>query len=287
MKSMTGFADAKLDTPTLQGFMQMKSWNNRYLEVSLQLPNSMAPLERRIRDFIESRIARGKLEFSLRLRAGKHAATICIDEENARAVADSLRKLSAIAGITEPISLSHLLAVEGILTFEKDIDSDRLWAELEPILVACIESFQADRTREGESTRVDLEQKLSILDTSIDSIAAIADSLDMLIKNDLRKRFTELIGDLADENRIMVEIASYLAKHTINEEIVRFRSHLASFRAAMRDEACGKKLDFICQEFNREANTIGSKSYTPEVSGTVIRIKDAIENIREQIRNIE
>ncbi len=284
---MTGFADVKLDTSMLQGSMQIKSWNNRYLEVSLQLPNLLNPIERKIRDFIESRIARGKLEFSVRLRAGKNAAPLMIDEVNARAVADSLRRLARIAGIAEPITLSNLLAVEGILCYENVADTDRIWLELEPCLGTCLESFQADRAREGESTRIDLENKLAILDASISTIAAIADTLDGTIKNDLRSRFTELIGDLIDETRIMVEIASYLAKHTINEEIVRFRSHLASFRSAMQEEACGKKLDFICQEFNREANTIGSKSYTSEISGTVIRIKDAIENIREQIRNIE
>jgi len=287
MNSMTGFADIKLDTPLLQGFMQIKSWNNRYLEVSLQLPNLIGPLERKIRDFIESRIARGKLEFSIRLRAGKNPAAITVDAANARAVADSLRTLSGIAGISEPITLTHLLAVEGILSFDKDTDNDQLWKELEPSLAACLESFQADRAREGEATRIDLENKLTILDSAIDAIETIAESLDITIKNDLRKRFIELIGDLIDETRILMEVASYLAKHTINEEVVRFRSHLASFRAAMREEACGKKLDFICQEFNREANTIGSKSYTSEVSGIVIKIKDAIENIREQIRNIE
>jgi len=126
-----------------------------------------------------------------------------------------------------------------------------------------------------------------LLETALDTIASAVPDMESSLRTTLRSRFEEVMGDLVDENRILAELASYLAKHTINEEVVRLRSHIAAFRSTMDEPLCGKKLDFICQEMNREANTIGSKSADARVSGAVITMKDAVENIREQARNVE
>jgi len=134
---------------------------------------------------------------------------------------------------------------------------------------------------------LDLEQKLGSLESALDTIELAVPDMESSLRTMLRSRFEEVMGDLVDESRILAELASYLAKHTINEEIVRLRSHIAAFRMTMDEPLCGKKLDFICQEMNREANTIGSKSADVRISGAVISMKDAVENIREQARNIE
>jgi uncharacterized protein (TIGR00255 family) len=187
----------------------------------------------------------------------------------------------------EPVRLSHVLGIDGILAFERKADTDALWLTLLPVLEACVKAFNLEREREGTHTRHDLEQKLKELKSALEVVESVAPGLESTIKATLRKKFEEVMGDLVDEARLLSEIASYLAKHTVNEEIVRLRSHIKSFESTMNETVCGKKLDFICQEINREANTIGSKSASADVSDAVIRMKDAVENIREQIRNIE
>lgn len=284
---MTGFGAARIDTPGLKTAIQMKSWNNRYLEISLMMPSYLMPLDRGIRDYLESRIARGKVEVSIRIHGGDVPTEVSLDESSAKAVVESLRSLAVTLGIEEPVRLSHVLGIEGILTFERKADTDVLWSTLAPVLESCVDAFNKERDREGTHTRQDLEQKLDELRTALETVEAASPGLEIAIRVNLRKKFEEVMGDLVDEARLLSEIASYLAKHTVNEEIVRLRSHIKSFETSMNEPVCGKKLDFICQEINREANTIGSKSASANVSDAVIRMKDAVENIREQIRNIE
>jgi uncharacterized protein (TIGR00255 family) len=287
MKSMTGYGAARLDAPLLKAQLTMKALNNRYLELSLNVPSLLSAYERRIRDAIESRIRRGKVDFSVKILGGELPTEVQVDTAAARSISAALRSLAEAAGIDEPLKLSHLLGIEGILSFHRSVDADGLWEALEPALIACIDAFEAERLREGQSARADLERQIAAIEGSVSDIAARADELDAQISAELRKRFEEVLGDLVDETRILTELASYLAKHTINEELVRLRAHIAAFRATLDEEQCGKKLDFICQELNRETNTIGSKSAQVEVSAAVIRMKDAIENIREQVRNVE
>ena len=287
MKSMTGYGAVRLDAPTIKASIVLKAWNNRFLELSTQMPGYLGPIERRIRELVESRIGRGKVELSIRVLGGDMPTEVVIDASSAKAVADAIRRLAIAAGIDESVHLSHLLGIDGMLTYERSVDADALWQALSPALSDCLDAFDAERDREGSATRADLEEKLSSLETALDIIEAATPDIEAAIKTNLRARFVEVMGDLVDEARILGELASYLAKHTINEEIVRLRSHIAAFRKASAEPVCGKKLDFICQEINREANTIGSKSADPRISDAVIRMKEAVENIREQARNVE
>ena len=247
----------------------------------------LGAFERKIRERIEASVRRGKVEFSLKITGGELPTEVSVDTAAAKALAAALKSLAEAAGIDEPVRLSHILGMEGILSFQRDGSIDGLWEAIEPALDECLGAFNAEREREGASARADMERQLGLIEHSVDEIAGKADELEDSIRRELRRRFEEVLGDLVDENRILTELASYLAKHTINEEIVRLKAHLASFRSTMDEEQCGKKLDFICQELNRETNTIGSKSAQVEVSRAVIRMKDAIENIREQVRNVE
>lgn len=287
MNSMTGYGSARLDSPLFSAALAMRSWNNRYLELSLSLPAFLAPLEQRIRETLSAALGRGKVELSVRVGQSALPTRVTVDASAARAMADALRLLSREAGLDEPVRLSHLLGVDGLLAFERDADADQLWETLKPALDACIKDFQASRAREGRTTEQDMEEKLGLIAEAVGKAQLLAPAADAELAKELRSRFTELLGNLADENRILAETATYLAKHTINEELVRLRSHLDAFRAAMRESQCGKKLDFICQELNREANTVGSKSAQYELSSLVIGMKDAIENLREQVRNVE
>ncbi|HAW85156.1 MAG: YicC family protein [Spirochaetes bacterium GWD1_61_31] len=287
MISMTGYASHRVSIAGVNYTITIKSWNNRFLDVSLQLPGSLQAIERNCREAIEQRIHRGKVECSVRSDGNLATSGVLVNRENLANALVALRSMRDLAGIEEPLTLANLLAFENILQFDKAIDGDEFWLAFQPALVQCIQDFDADRRREGAATRLDIQAKLEILSSAIQAIGQQVPVMDAAIKNGLRSRFEEVMGSLVDENRILAEIAAYLAKHTINEELVRFKAHLAAFQAAMDEVACGKKLDFISQELNREANTIGSKNCLSEMALLVIVIKEAVENIREQIRNIE
>lgn len=287
MKSMTGYGAARIDVPAIKASLTAKSWNNRFLELSVQMPGYLGPIERQIREFVESRVGRGKVELSVRVLGGDMPTDVVVDVSSAASVAQAIRRLGSAAGIDEPVRLSHILGIDGMIAYERTVDADELWVALAPALARCLDAFDAEREREGAATRLDLEQKLRSLESALDTIESAVPDIESAIRTTLRSRFEEVMGDLVDESRILAELASYLAKHTINEEIVRLRSHIGAFRSTMDEPLCGKKLDFICQEMNREANTIGSKSADVRISGAVIAMKDAVENIREQARNIE
>jgi uncharacterized protein (TIGR00255 family) len=287
MKSMTGYGASKLDSPTMKASIILKSWNSRFLDLSIQMPAYLGALERRIRELIESKVGRGKLELYIRVLGGDMPSNVVVDTSSAKAVADAVRSLAKAAGIDESLKISHLLGIEGMVSFERNVDADTVWNLLAPELVKCIDDFNEERTREGATTAADLDEKLLVLESALELVDMVAPELENTIRTSLRARFEEVMGSLVDEGRILGELSAYLARHTISEEITRLRSHIASFRTAMLEQACGKKLDFICQEMNREANTIGSKSADARIGDAVIRMKDSVENLREQIRNVE
>lgn len=287
MKSMTGYGAARLDSASLKAAVVAKAWNNRFLDLAVLAPAFLGPIERRVRNLVESRVARGKVELSIKILGGDIPSDVVIDATSAKVVADALRNLARAADIDEPVRLSHLLGIDGMLSYERSLDAEVTWEALAPVIASCLDAFDAERQREGAATELDLDEKLCSLSKSLDIIEEATPGMEATIRANLRARFDEVMGDVVDEARILSELASYLAKHTINEEIVRLRSHIEAFRKAMAEPVCGKKLDFICQEMNREANTIGSKSADTRISDAVIDMKDAVENIREQARNVE
>ncbi|MDR2536425.1 MAG: DUF1732 domain-containing protein, partial [Treponema sp.] len=191
--------------------------------------------------------------------------------------------------------LGLLLKFEGVLEIEKTKADGAYWGLVEPVLKSAADQFDADRIREGKHTEADILVRVGSLETSVSTIASYIPALESAIKENLKIRFMELLGDTAgggaaiiDENRILAETAVLLMKYTIAEEISRLSAHLAEFRAETGGLSCsGKKLDFLCQEIQREINTIGSKTPILEVSREVVNMKDALENIREQLRNVE
>jgi uncharacterized protein (TIGR00255 family) len=178
--------------------------------------------------------------------------------------------------------------MESVFEIEKNRDDERYWNEIEPLLKEAVQAFCNEREREGKSTEEDVFINLNIISSSVKTVASFVPVIENNLKENIRSRFEELLGNKVDENRILAETASLLLKYTISEEISRLSSHLDEFKAeADRNQKPGKKLDFLCQEINREINTIGSKSAIIEVSGEVVKMKEALENIREQLRNIE
>ena len=288
IRSMTGFGHREFSTGLLQGSLEIKSWNNRYLDISVSAPAWLSVLEPKIRDYVAAKVTHGKIEVGLRARSLDVPVRALVDTEAARAVSQALRELASAAGISEGPRLSDIVAVEGILGFERDLDPEAAWKEVCPVLDSVFASFDASRIAEGTELERDILVSLSRIESGRESIAALSPSLEEGLRKQVRERFAELLGSAIDESRVLAEVASLLMKYTINEEIVRLGAHLVSFRRILADQATpAKKLDFLCQEMNREVNTIGSKSTLLAVSESVVELKDALENIREQLRNIE
>jgi uncharacterized protein (TIGR00255 family) len=178
--------------------------------------------------------------------------------------------------------------MEGVLETEKSRDAEKIKQRIMPLLEQALAGFNAERQREGDHTYKDILSHIDTLENSLAVIVTHSGELEKILKENIKARFEELLGDKIDENRILSETAALLVKYTISEELSRLDAHLKEFRAeSLRNSCPGKKLDFLCQEINREINTIGSKSVILEISRETMNMKEALENIREQLRNVE
>ncbi len=288
MKSMTGFAYREHRDKKHKITITMKSYNNRFLDILIYLPPFLNPLEQKIREFLSKRILRGRVELYVKAVELGRATEIAVDPYYVESYVQALRQLAEAAGIREKIRLSHLLRIEGMLKPEQSLDMDEYWPDFEPVLDSVFEEFDKLRQREGKATEKDIIGLLEGIETEISGLEAVAPQLEEKIKNDLRSRFEELLANRIDENRILAETAVLLMKSDIHEELVRVRSHLESFKKILQERgSLGKKLDFICQELNREFNTIGAKNLLSEVDRSIVVLKDTLEKIREQLRNVE
>lgn len=288
MKSMTGYGYSEIQNEKVEIAVELKSYNNRFLELGINLPPFISPLEPEIRGFISERIERGKVEVCIRAREIEEDSVITIDRGVALAGSEALRQLADIAGTGEQVTLSHLLRVDGIMKKIRNRDTEYFWNIIRPVLAEAYRQYDQARTAEGEKTGKDIMQQLAVISGMVDLVERFSSSMEDDIKRNLRERFEQLLGDRIDETRIYSETAVMLVRFSINEEIVRLRSHIDAFLVEVRSDSSliGKKLDFICQEMNREINTIGSKSFRIEVNQAVIGARDALEKIREQVRNI-
>jgi len=288
VKSMTGYGHKEWSDEAISLSVELKSYNNRFLDVFVNLPSFLSPLEPRIREFLTERCLRGKVEVSVRAKELKGDVSVSVDEAAAAAYFNAVRRLSAVLGLEESPRLSTIMGLDGVLVAEKSRDPERFWVPLEKMLRSAFDDFESARKREGAATEADILAHIGAIEAALSVVAGHGPAMEESIKENLRSRFKEVLGDQVDENRVLAETAVLLMKYTISEELSRLKAHLAEFRAeSARNPAPGKKLDFLCQEINREINTIGSKTPILEVSRAVVEMKDALENVREQLRNIE
>ena len=293
MNSMTGYAYKEDIAGTAQISVEIKSVNNRFLDLSVSLPQFLNPLEQRIRKILSEKIGRGKVDIAIRVRETESHPKVTADLGAAKAyfealksVADSLGRENFSGGGALPLSL--VVGQEGVLSLSRDIDAEEYWKKIQPLFDLALAAFLDDRAREGQNLKADLLKKLSALDECAAFFADWQPKMEGKFREQILGRFEELLGDKVDQNCVMTEVAAMLVKYTINEEIVRLKSHLKAMRKEMEESpAPGKRLDFICQEAGREINTIGSKNQFVEVGQKVIDAKDALENIREQAKNVE
>ncbi len=289
MKSMTGYGFAEELNEEFQISVELKSYNNRYLDISHNIPFFLAPFEIEIDDAIKNVASRGRIEVNIRVKTLTSDMEIVVDTLAVKRYAEAFSQIAALSGKALKPELADFIGSEGVLTSVRQSDSEIYRPSLFSTLSTALEQFEQSKGREGSRTRDDLEKMGKIVAEGHAVIASHATELETLVKTNLRSRFEEMLADQNyDENRILSEVAVMLIKYSVNEEINRLSVHLEEFFNLLeKDEPVGKRLDFLCQEMHREINTIGSKSQMVEMNLQVVRMKDGLENIREQIRNIE
>jgi uncharacterized protein (TIGR00255 family) len=288
MKSMTGFACREQQEKDCGFSVELRGYNSRFLEINAYLPPYLSSLENRMRELIAEVCIRGRVDLTVRCRETNAPFIVTVNTEAAAAYGRAARLLAEVLGIDEKPDIKTIMGMEGVLEIDRPRDEEHCWERILPPLKAALEAFDAEREREGRHTLEHILSQIAVIEDSLDQVCLHADGAEAAIKENLRGRFAELLGGKIDENRILAETAVLLMKCTIAEEISRIRSHLSEFRAeAEREAGPGKKLDFLCQELNREINTIGSKASQIEISRAVVNMKNALENVREQLRNVE
>lgn len=288
MISMTGYGRAEKQGERAHVVVEIKTVNNRYLDLNATLPGSLGALELKVRDRINTACARGRVDVFIRYRELEEDLEVTVDRAALAAYLDSLSVLRDAASISEPVTLDHLLQREGILKTERAVDADLAWQNIEPVFDEALGACTTSRKAEGERLAHDIRAQIAEVASALNAITEREVEIETQVRTNLRDRFRDVVGDSVEESRMLAEVAVQLTRFSIHEEIVRLSGHLESFYKTLdSDEPVGKALDFRCQEMHREINTIGSKSIVQSISESVIKAKQAIENVREQLRNVE
>ena len=291
MISMTGYAYEEQTTQTATISVEIKSVNSRFLDLTVNLPSYLNALESVFRQQISEKVARGKVDVYIRIKENRSEGQVTVDTELAKTYINAYRQIATAAGlasVSPEAALYALINQEGVLNSNRDYDVEKYHTMITPVFDAAFQKFLSDKEREGQNMKKDLLEKLGKLEDCAAFFKEWQPKMETYFKDQITTKFNELLGENADQNRIMTETAAMLVKYTINEEIVRLCSHISAMKTEINDNPIpGKRLDFICQEMNREINTIGSKNQFAEVSAVVINAKDALENIREQSKNVE
>ncbi len=291
VKSMTGFGRGEAADEDYKIQVEMKSVNHRYLDLGLKMPKKFNPFEANIRKLLKKDIERGKVDIYVTCETfSEKAVSLNYNEALANEYMDIFKQMSERFAIENDVTVSALSRYpEVISTGQSEEDEEALWRLLEKAFTGALEKFVDQRTKEGEHLLSDLTGKLQDMEGWIGEIEERSPQILKEYRARLEEKVQELLeGSGIDENRIAAEVTLFADKICVDEETVRLRSHIKTMRATLeRGDAIGRKLDFIAQEMNREANTILSKANDLEISGTAIELKTAIEKVREQIQNIE
>ncbi len=291
IKSMTGFGRCEVSEGDRKITVEMKSVNHRYLDVSMKMPKKLNFFDSSIRAILKKYIQRGKVDVYISYEdLSEGNASLAYHPEIAAQYVEYFRRMEEQFGLTNDIQVSVLARCPEVLVMEEQQEDEKeIWHLLEQAVHGACEKFVEARVHEGEALKDDLMQKL---DEILETVAFVEERFPQILseyREKLRAKVRELFADAQiDENRLATEVTIFADKICVDEEIVRLRSHVEAVKAALETGgSIGRKLDFIAQEMNREANTTLSKANDLEVSNRAIDLKTAIEKVREQIQNIE
>lgn len=291
IKSMTGFGRCEIQEEDRKISVEMKSVNHRYLDVNIKMPKKLNFFEAAIRNELKNYMQRGKVDIFITCEDYTESKT-CVkyNKELAAEYMTYLNQMAEDFNLDNDVRVSCLSRYPEVLTMEEqDIDEEKLWKLLEKGIKGAAESFVETRIKEGENLKNDLLEKLEGMLTHVDFITERSPMIIAEYRRKLEEKVKELLEDTkVDESRLLMEVTIYADRVCVDEELVRLRSHIEATRDALvAGGGIGRKLDFIAQEMNREANTILSKSGDLEISNRAIELKTEIEKVREQIQNIE
>ena len=291
IRSMTGYGRALEVIDSMSITAEIKSVNHRYFEFSSRTPRTYGFLDEKLKSYVQSKVSRGKIECYIFIESLEaEDCTVEINHSLASGYIKALSELSERYGLENDTTVTSVAKYHDIFSIHKEeADEERIWQAVKTVLDKAILSFVSMREAEGEKLKNDI---LSRCDTILEKVAFIEERSPETVKEyneKLLERMKNVLGDVhVDEQRLLTEAAIYADKIAVAEETVRLRSHISQMHEFMKSEAAiGKKMDFLIQEFNREANTIGSKAQDVEIAKRVIDIKAEIEKIREQVQNIE
>ena len=287
IKSMTGFGRCEVSDADRRFTVEMKTVNHRYLDVNLKMPKSLNFFEASIRGILKEYLQRGKVDLFITCEdVAQENVSIRYNREAAGRYLEYLRQMAREFGLEDDIRVSSLSRFPEVFSMEEaEVDEEGLWKTLEQALRGAAEGLVESRVREGAHLQEDLLEKLEELGGHVAFIEARSPQIIAEYRQKLTDRVKELLGDAkVDENRLLTEVVILC----VDEEIVRLKSHVAAMKQALTaGGSIGRKLDFVAQEMNREANTILSKTTDLAISDRGIELKTLIEKIREQIQNIE
>lgn len=291
MNSMTGYGLFEKKCEDFYIKVEMKSVNNRYLDMNVRMPGSIMYAEEAVRSFIKSKIKRGKVDVFINFEyLDSSQVEIDIDYELLNKYISISKELEENYGLSSDLSFSKIMKDSNIVKAQKaDFDGDYIKEELLKVLDGAAKDFLKSRAFEGEKIREDFKVKLDEVERLTYFVEERAPISLKENENRLRERVAEFLqSSEVNEDRILTEIAIMLDKLSIDEEITRLKIHIQNFNDIINEEGpIGRKLDFLIQELNREANTIGSKSNDMEITSAVVMLKSEIEKLREQAQNVE
>lgn len=298
IRSMTGFGRCEQTDENRKIIIEMKAVNHRYCDMNFKMPKKLAPFEIQMRNVMKEYVTRGKVDVYITYETTAEGDSyVCYNEEIAREYVEHIKAMAEAFSLPQDIKANQLARFPEVFTIEeRPVDEEELWSFVKPVLSGCCKAFLQAREEEGKRLYQDLIQKLSNMQNVVDAIEQRSPEVFREYREKLEAKVRELLGNTTmDEMRMATEVTIFADKICVDEEIVRLRSHIASAKSILEEgfhkddntEGVGRKLDFLAQEMNREANTILSKANDVAISNYGIELKTEIEKVREQIQNIE
>ncbi|MCI7085309.1 YicC family protein [bacterium] len=291
IKSMTGFGRSQRTVDGREITVEIKSVNHRYFEFSCRTTRGYGFLEEKLKSYISQRVARGKVDMFVSLSAPQdEQATVTVNHRLASGYISAMRELGKTYGLADDISITAVAGYPDIFTVSREPeDEEKVCSDVLSVVDEAMEAFISMREAEGERLKADILARVETILSIVEKIEKRSPETVSEYEKRLKDKITETLGDRTiDEQRVLTEVAIFSDKVAVAEETVRLRSHMAQLKKFFEgDMPAGRKTDFIIQEMNREANTIGSKVQDAEIAHMVVDIKAEIEKIREQVQNVE
>ncbi|WP_233505590.1 YicC/YloC family endoribonuclease [Rhodohalobacter sp. SW132] len=292
IRSMTGFGRGEATVNNLRVTVEIKTLNSRYLDISPRIPGSIQQKELDLKEIIQKHLSRGKVLLNAYVdKSALGLIDTTFNEDKLRNYGEMLHEMRQIAGIDDPLKMDHLLNFEDVFESRKEDESliENIWKGTQEATASALEHLNTMRQKEGRELQDDLTKQIQDISNLLEKITEQSSQRAPETRQRLTERIQKMVSDdQFDPDRMEMEIAILVDKMDINEEAVRLQSHLKFFLEALDSgDSVGRRLNFLCQEINRELNTIGSKANDSEIAHHVVIGKEKLEQIREQVQNIE